>query len=99
MNRALVYFQDSGSLHDGRFLLPIGEALGAIAIDVDSRKLFAVVIIDGHLPMAMLSAAVFAQSAGTRVCCPLLFHVGMTLNSSDYRNFKADAQVATLCLT
>lgn len=95
----LVYFQDSRSLHHGRFLLTIGETLRAIAIDIDPGKLFSVVVIDGHLPMAMFSTAVFAQSAGTRVCCPLLFHVGLTLNLSDYGNFGADAQVATLRLT
>jgi hypothetical protein len=95
----LIDFQDSSSLHDGRFFLAISETLGAIAVDVDSGKLLAIVVVDGHLPVAMLAAAVFTQSAGTRVCCPLLFHVGMNLNSSDYRNFTGRAQVATLRLT
>ncbi len=94
-SRELIDFEDSRSLHHRRFLLALCEALGAIAVDVDAGKLFAIVVVNGHLPMAMLATTVFTQSAGTGTCCPFLFHVGMNLNFSDYGNFSGRAQVAT----
>ena len=57
---ALVDFNDASRLDDRRFLLAKSKTLGPGAVGVHPRKLFAVVIKDGDLPMAMLSAPVRA---------------------------------------
>jgi hypothetical protein len=97
----LIDFHDASCLHDGRFFLAFGKTLGALAIDVDATELFAVVVIHGDLPMAMLASAVAAKPAGTFAFClgSLFFHDGMALNAPDYRNFNSAAQVARRRLT
>ncbi len=61
-NGESVDFDDTGALNDGRFFLPFGKVLCALAIDINSRELFTVVIVDGDLPMAMLSPAVLVET-------------------------------------
>jgi len=60
----LIYFQDSGCLHHRRLLLALSEALGALAIDVNARELFAVVVIHRDLPVTVFAAAVSVKPAG-----------------------------------
>ncbi len=76
--------------------MPVGKTLGAIAIDIDAAKPFAVVIIDGYLPMTMFAAAIAVQTAGLLTFS--LFHSGI-LGFPNYRNFDRRAQVPTWGLT
>jgi hypothetical protein len=41
--------------------LPARKAGGLGAIGIDARKSLPVLIVDGHLPMTMLSTPIFAQ--------------------------------------
>ena len=52
---------DPGSLHDGRFLLPFGEAPRFFEIDVHAREPLAVSVVDDHAPMMVLPTPVFAE--------------------------------------
>jgi hypothetical protein len=54
----LIDFEDPGGLDHWRLLLTFGEALGTVAVDIDASELFAVVVVDGDLPMAVLTSAV-----------------------------------------
>ena len=91
----LVYFQDSGGLHHGRFSLPLGEPGGAIAVDIDARELFTVFVINRDLPMAVLSSAVPAHSAGLAG----LFRFRHNSSLKNYRNSGRLAQVTSWGLT
>ena len=44
--------------------MALSKALGAFAVDIDTRELFSILIIDGNLPVPMLAAAVTAETAG-----------------------------------
>jgi len=77
---SLVDFQDARRLHHRRFLLAIGEALGAFPINVNARELFAVVIVHSDLPVAMFASSVLGESAGLPT--PLLFHDGLALKAA-----------------
>ena len=93
----LINFHDTRGFNDGRFLLALGKALGAFAIDIDAAELLAVMVIDGDLPMAMLASAIALKPAGTLIrfwLGTLLFHVGVALNAPDYKNLISAAQVA-----
>ena len=57
-----VDFANARRLHDGRSPLPVGKMLCALAVDVHAREFLAVVVIDGHLPVAMLAALVAIQT-------------------------------------
>ena len=59
----LIDFEDPGSADDRRFLLPLGKPNSPLSIDIHPGKLFAVVVIDGDLPVPMLAAFVVAESA------------------------------------
>ena len=50
----LVDFDDSRRLHYGGLLLPHRESLGPLPVNVYTRESFAVVVEDGHLPVAVL---------------------------------------------
>src|SRR5208282_4574667 len=71
-NRELINFHNSSSLDDRGFLLPVGELLSTIAINVNASKLFTVRVIDGDLPMVMLTPLVALHAAG--LLEPLLSH-------------------------
>jgi len=60
----LINFHDSSGLDDWRFLLPLGKLLGAIAINVNAGKFFAVSVVHGHLPMVVLASLVTLHAAG-----------------------------------
>jgi hypothetical protein len=70
-----VDFQDARRFHHGRLLLAFGESLGAFSINVNASELLSVVIVNGHLPVAMLASAVLVKTAGFPT--PLLFHDGL----------------------
>jgi hypothetical protein len=87
----LINFHDTRGFHDGRFLLALGKALGAFAINIHAPKFLAVVVVDGDLPMAMLASAVALKPAGTLVrfwLGTLFFHDGVALNAPDYKKFN-----------
>ena len=93
----LINFHDTRGFNDGRFLLALGKALGAFAIDIDAAELLAVMVIDGDLPMAMLTSAVALKSASAFISFwlgTLFFHDGLALSASDYKNLIWVAQVA-----
>jgi hypothetical protein len=60
----LINFHDSSGLDDWRFLLPLGKLLGAIAINVNAGKFFAVSVVHGHLPVVVLASLVTLHAAG-----------------------------------
>ena len=60
----LVHFHDSRGLDDRRFLLPLGELLRAVAINVDASKLFTVRVIHGNLPVMVPTPLVATHAAG-----------------------------------
>src|SRR5271167_497395 len=59
-----VHFHDARCFHNRRFLLALRKARRPLAINVDARELFPVVIIDGYLPMPVFAPAVTAIAAG-----------------------------------
>jgi len=71
-NRTSVYLNDTRALNDGRFFLPLGEVFGALAVDINAREFFTVVVIDGDLPVAVLSPAVLVETG--RIPSFLLAH-------------------------
>jgi hypothetical protein len=70
---SLIHFEDASSFHDRRFLLARGKALGAIAIDIHSGKLLAIIVIHGYLPVAVFASAIPLHAV--RLLCPSLFQV------------------------
>jgi hypothetical protein len=62
--RESINFEDTRCFHDRRFFLPLGEALGALAVDVHTRELLAIVIVNGDLPVAVLAAAISTKAPG-----------------------------------
>jgi hypothetical protein len=52
--------------------LPVGKLLGAIAINVNASKLFAVGVVHSNLPMVVLTPLVALHAAG--LLEPLLSH-------------------------
>ena len=91
----LVYFQDAGGFHHGRFSLPLGETGGAIAVDIDASELFTVFIINRDLPMAVLPSAVSPHSARLAG----LFRFRHNSSLKNYRNSGRLAQVTSWGLT
>jgi hypothetical protein len=59
-----IDLDNAGALDDRRFFLPLGEMLGALAVDINPCEFFTVVVVDSHLPMAVLSPAVLVESGG-----------------------------------
>jgi hypothetical protein len=57
-----IHFEDAGGLHDRRPLLACGKAGGPLAVNIDPGEFFAVGVINGDLPVAVLPAAVVAES-------------------------------------
>ena len=55
---ALVHFENARGPHHWGTFLAGGEALGAIAVDIDARESFAVAIENRHLPVAMFAPLV-----------------------------------------
>jgi hypothetical protein len=60
----LIHFEDASCLHDRRFLLALGEALRALAIDVHTGKFLAIMVIHRYLPVAMLSSSIAIELRG-----------------------------------
>jgi hypothetical protein len=60
----LINFHDSSGLDDRRFLLPLGKLLGAITVNINAGKFFAVGIVHGDLPMVVLATLVTLHAAG-----------------------------------
>jgi len=52
--------------------LALGKMLSAFTVDINAGKFLAVVIIDGHLPMAVLAPAILVEPG--RTPCFLLGH-------------------------
>jgi hypothetical protein len=76
----LIDFEDTSRFYNRGSLLAFGKALGAHTIDIDSRELFAVVIIDSHLPVAVLAAPIFLNARS--LLCLGLLHVGESLEKA-----------------
>ena len=57
----LIHFHDTGGFYHGRLLLALGEALGALAVDIHSGEFLPVVIVHCDLPVTMLPPLVFAE--------------------------------------
>ena len=51
-----------GTGHNWRFLLSCRESFCFIAVDVYTRELLTVVVVDGSQPVVMFAAAIFAKS-------------------------------------
>jgi len=60
----LINLGNARAFHDWGLLLPKGEGLGPFAVDVNPREFFAVVVIDGDLPMAVPPSAVAPFGCG-----------------------------------
>jgi hypothetical protein len=60
----LINFHDSSGLDDRGFLLPLGKLLGAITVNINAGKFFAVGIVHGDLPMVVLATLVTLHAAG-----------------------------------
>jgi hypothetical protein len=61
---SLIHFENTRRPHHRRFLLPRGEALGSIAVDINARKSFTVTIENCHLPVAVFAPLVAMESRG-----------------------------------
>ncbi len=61
---ALIHFENARRSHYRRSLLPRGEALSSVAVDINARKSLAVAIEDRHLPVAVLAPLVAMESRG-----------------------------------
>ena len=81
----LIHFQDSGGLDHGRFLLPLGKPLSAIAIDIHAGEFLPVLVVHGDLPVAVFSTAVTVHFA--RFFAPF-FCQFPCLSSGDYRRIR-----------
>jgi hypothetical protein len=94
-----VDFHYACALDDGRFFLPFGEILGALTVDINASELLSVMVVNSHLPMAVLSPAVLVELG--RTPCLLLRHdcIAPIGNAGQYCKFQPRAQVATLRLT
>ena len=53
-----VDFANASRFHKRRFFLTLREFFGAFAIHVDTRELFAVGVVDGHLPVTVSTSPV-----------------------------------------
>jgi hypothetical protein len=62
--RDSVNLENASGFDDRRLFLSLGEALGALAVDINARKLFAILIINGNLPVTVLTAAIPGKAAG-----------------------------------
>jgi hypothetical protein len=63
-NRELINFHNSSGFDDRGFLLPVGKLLGAVAININASKLFAVGVVHGDLPVMVLTPLVALHAAG-----------------------------------
>ena len=61
---ALIHFENARRSDDRRSLLPRGEALGSVAVDINARESLAVAIEDRHLPVAVFAPLVAMESRG-----------------------------------
>jgi hypothetical protein len=59
-----VNFHDARGLDHRRAPLPFRKAGSPLAVDVDARKLLAVLVIDRDLPVTVFSAPVAPHAAG-----------------------------------
>jgi len=60
----LIHFHNTCGFYHGRLLLALGEALGALAVDIHSGEFLPVVIIHCDLPVLVLAPAVAVKPAG-----------------------------------
>ena len=72
MQPGSVHFEDSSRFHDRGLLLAFRKSDGALAVNVNAGKFFAIAVKDGHLPVTVFPAAVAVESAGFFGFC--LFH-------------------------
>jgi hypothetical protein len=61
---ALIHFENTRRSHHRRSLLPRGEALGSVAVDINARESLTVAIKNRHLPVAVLAPLVAMESRG-----------------------------------
>lgn len=92
-NARLIYLEYPGGFNDGRFFLALGEALGAVAVDVNPGEPFAVMVKHGDLPVLVFAPSITLHAAG--LLCSLFFHDGFFLRSPNYCKFGGDAQVTS----
>jgi hypothetical protein len=72
---ASVYFHNAGRLYDWGLLLALGELLGTLTINVNPGEFLAICVINGHLPVMVLSPFIVAHSASLLGFAVALFHV------------------------
>ena len=75
----LVDFEDASGFHDWGSFLSLGKPFRAFSIDVYPRKLFAVMIENGHLPVLMFAPPI-ALHAGRGRFCLFFLHDVQVLN-------------------
>jgi hypothetical protein len=95
----LIDFEDASCPDDRRFLLPFGEALGTIAIDVDTGKFLTIVIVDGDLPVTMFPPPIAMETAASWGSLLLLLGHAPPFKGLHYGNFDWGAQVSSLDIT
>ena len=59
---ALIHFGDASRTNYWRYLLPFGKPSSPIAIDVNAREFFAVIVVDGDSPIPVLATLVAAEA-------------------------------------
>jgi ferric-dicitrate binding protein FerR (iron transport regulator) len=77
----LVHFENACGADYRRTFLTRGEALGAVAIDIDAREPFTVAIENGDLPVTVLAALVALE--------PGAFTIGVAAGGLAVRFFRA----------
>jgi hypothetical protein len=58
-----IHFNDPRGFHNRGLLLACRKPLGAVSVNVDTRKSFAVMIEHGHLPMLVLPSLISIHPA------------------------------------
>ncbi len=95
-SRTLIDFHHARGFHHGRFLLPLRKLVSAIAVDVHPRKLFAVGVVHGHLPVLVLAALVVLHAQ--RLGRTLLFHFWGTSSAETMAILGIGRKREVMCL-
>jgi hypothetical protein len=66
---ALVHFENARGPHHRRLFLADGEALGAVAVDINARESFTVAIENRDLPVTMLAALITLEPGALASNC------------------------------
>jgi hypothetical protein len=88
-----IHFHDPSGFHNRGFLLACRKPLGAVSVNVDTRKSFAVMIEHGDLPVLVLPSLISLHPA--RFLYTFFLHVEWASAKQNYRNFTERAQVTS----